>query len=155
MGPYGIYFDSTRPHLPSCTIQGHHWLHLDHQEAQEGPTSGYFVEIDSLDGLFHTNLQGIVCFWNPCHHTYLLIPFGVIFYSFWTVRKHRKLQNLDIWWKLIVLMDFFILIWRVLYVFGILGTIPTYSYHLEPFLTPSGPSGSSGSSKIGIFGGNG
>ena len=146
-----MFLESLAPYLPTHTIWSHFWLHQDHQEA---PKSGYLVKIDSLDELFHINMQGILCFWNPWHHTYLLIPFGVILDSIRSTRKLRKLQNWDIWWILIVLVDFFILICKVLYVFGILGTIPTYSYQLRTLLTQSGPLGRSGISQIWTLGQN-
>ena len=151
---YEIFYDSTRPHPPYCTIQSHHWLHLEHQEAQESHTSWYLVEMGSLDGLFQTNMHGIVCFWYPWHQTHLLRPFRIIIDSIWTIKKLMKVSNLDIWRIWLVLMDFLILIRRVWHVFGILVNLPTNTYYLESLLTLSWPSGSSGRPQIWIFEGN-
>ena len=42
-------------------------IYMDHQEAQEGSKSGSLEECGSLDGLFHSNIWGVVWFWNPWH----------------------------------------------------------------------------------------
>ena len=61
-----MFLESLAPYLPIHTIWSNFLLHLDHLEAWEDPKSGYLVVIGSLYGVFHTNIQGIVCFWNPC-----------------------------------------------------------------------------------------
>ena len=71
-------------------------LHLDHQEPQEGSKYGYLKEMDSLDELFLTKMQGIVYFWIPWNYPHPLVPFRVIIDSIWTIRNLRKGPNMDI-----------------------------------------------------------
>ena len=68
---------------------------MDHQEAQESPKCGYQEDFSSLDGLFHTNIQVVICFWNPCHQNYTLISLKTSFDSIQLHMDHQEAQKVS------------------------------------------------------------
>ena len=74
----------------------------------------------------------------PGWYTHIIQNFFMTPYnSIWTIRKLKKSPNVDLRRTLVVLIAFFLLIYWLLYVFGITGTRPTHSYHSKLFLTPN------------------
>ena len=69
-------------------------------------------------------------------HSYYSKLFLTCYNSIWTIIKLRLPPNVDLQGNLVILIAFFILIYRLLYVFGVTGTRANNLCYSKLFLTP-------------------